>query len=233
MKILIALAVAAAAAPALAQPAAPVAPPPAVAPPAAMPAPVDPARLAVARQTADYVWPLGTYQRMMSGPMMDGLIQSILSMKLSDIMPPGMAGAKGVDPKDANATLNDMVGKGDPYFQERIRVATRVIATEMAPVFATIEPAMRDGLAHAYARRFTVEQLNEMNRFFATPVGRAYASESMLIMMDPDVIQNMIKTAPALMQAMPQISAKLEAAEKQLPPPPSKPHPDAPPAHPH
>lgn len=233
MKMLIAFAMAAAGTPAVAQPAALVAPPPAAAPPVVMPAPVDPARLAVARQTADYVWPLGTYQRMMSGPMMDGLIQSILSMRLSDIMPPGTAGAKGVDPKDANATLNDMVAKGDPYFQERIRAATRVLATELVPVFATVEPALRDGLAHAYARRFTVEQLNEMNRFFATPAGRAYASESMLVMMDPDVIRSMIRAAPALMQAMPQISAKIGEAEKQLPPPPKKTPPAAPPAQPH
>ncbi|HEX5183516.1 MAG TPA: DUF2059 domain-containing protein [Allosphingosinicella sp.] len=223
MKILIAFAVAAAAVPALAQPPAPLAPQPAASPPA--PTLVDPARLAVARQTVDYVWPLGTYQRMMSGPMLDGLMQPIFDMKLADLVPPG---TKGVDPKDANATLGEMMSKGDPYFQERIRVGSRVLVTELGPVLAKIEPDLRDGLAHAYARRFTVEQLTEMNRFFATPAGQAYASESMLIMIDPDVIRNLIKSGPALAQAMPQIVAKIGEAEKQIPPPPGKPHPAAP-----
>ncbi|HEY1604539.1 MAG TPA: DUF2059 domain-containing protein [Allosphingosinicella sp.] len=228
MKILIAFAMAATAVPTLAQSPAPAAPPPPAPPAAAMPAPVDPARLAVARQTVDYVWPLGTYQRMMSGPMLDGLMQSVFSMKLADIIPPG---TNGVDAKDANATLGEMIGKGDPYFQERIRVGRRVLVAELEPVFAKVEPNLREGLARAYARRFTAEQLTEMNRFFATPAGSAYASESMLIMMDPDVIQTLIKSGPAVAQAMPQIVAKIGEAEKQLPPPPSKAHPAPAPAH--
>ncbi len=219
MKYLIALAVASTAAPVLAQTPVP-SPAPAVSPAPAALAPIDPARLAAARQTIDYAWPLGTYHRLMSSTMFDSFADTFLDMKLADLMPPGMAGPKGANPQEANATFRDMVAKGDPYFEERIHTVTRVLTTEMAPVFAQVEPDLRDGLARAFARRFTVEQLGDMNRFFATPTGRDYAAQSMLMMMDPEVIKSLIKAAPAMAQAMPQISAKLDAAMKQLPPAP-------------
>ncbi len=96
-----------------------------------------------------------------------------------------------------------------------------------------IEPDLRDALSRAFARKFTVEQLNDLNRFFATPTGRAYAPDSLLMMTDPDVIRTMAKATPMMVQAMPQIMAKAQEAMKQFPPAPSKPHPVAPPAHPH
>ncbi|MBW4329987.1 DUF2059 domain-containing protein [Stakelama sp. CBK3Z-3] len=48
-------------------------------------------------------------------------------------------------------------------------------------------PGMIDAMAHAYARRFDTKQLGELQRFFATPTGRAYVEQSMQIMGDPDV----------------------------------------------
>jgi hypothetical protein len=230
MKYLILLAAAAIAMPALAQP-----PPPAAVPSSAPPSasePVDPARLAAARQTVDFVWPLGTYARMMMGPMMDQIMQSMFDVKLSDFAPPAAGNRKGVDTKAANATLRETLGSADPRLQDGMRVMMHAMTSEMAPIMTKIEPDLREGLSRAFARKFTVEQLNDLNRFFATPAGRAYAPDSMLMMTDPDVIRTLAKATPMMMQAMPRIMAKVQDTMKQFPPPPSKPRAAAPPAHP-
>ena len=54
-----------------------------------------------------------------------------------------------------------------------------------------IEPSYRAGLARAFATRFSAAELDELNRFFSTPVGARYAGESMLIYADPQVMAAM------------------------------------------
>jgi hypothetical protein len=217
MKHLIMFAATAFAAPALAQSPAP-APVAAPAPPA-----IDPQRLALARTAVDYVWPLGTYQRMMNGTldsMMDGIMRSMGDMRMSDMMPPGAAGGKPIDPAVANATLRETMAKADPAFQERMRIMNHVMMSEMEPILSKFEPDLREGLARAYARKFTAAQLEDMNRFFATPTGRIYASEALLTMMDPEVMQTMAKAMPEFVRAVPAIMAKVEQATAHLPRPP-------------
>jgi hypothetical protein len=184
-------------------------------------APLEPAHLALARTTIDFVWPLGTYERMMKGTMdkmMDAMFQSMFDMKLTDIVP--QTGKNAPDPKAANLTMREMMEKADPHFQERLRITTRVMMEEMIPMMNRVEPDIRAGLARAYARKFTDEQLADMNRFFATPSGRVYASEAMLTMMDPEVMSSVMKFAPEFIREMPGIMAKVQAATASLPPPP-------------
>jgi hypothetical protein len=49
-------------------------------------------------------------------------------------------------------------------------------------------PALYEAMATAYARRFSTEQLNELERFFETPTGQAYAAQAATIMSDPDIM---------------------------------------------
>jgi hypothetical protein len=215
MKHIIALVAAAAAVPAFAQP---VAAPASAAP---LGAPVDPARLALARTTIDAVWPLGTYARMMNGTMdamMDNIMQSMFDMKLRDMVPTAAAGAKPLDPKLADATFRQTMAKADPNFQERMRIMNHVMMSEIVPLMSRHEPEIREGMAHAYARKFTAAQLADMNRFFATPSGRFYASESMLTMMDPEIMRTIGSIMPDMMRSMPEIMKKVQAATAHLPP---------------
>jgi hypothetical protein len=161
MKHLFALAALAFAAPALAQPPAPVQAP-APAPPA-----VDPARLARARTTIDYVWPLGTYQRMMSGTfdqMMDGIMQSTFDMKMGDVVPPGADG-KPLDPKLASASLRDAMAKADPHFQERLRITNHVMMQEMIPSEAML--TMMDPEVTGRMSKFMPEFIKAMPQIMA------------------------------------------------------------------
>ena len=221
MKYLAILA-AAAATPAVAQPAPVAAPAPAAA------AAPDAERLALARVTAESLWPQGTYARLLNGSMdqmMDSVMASLMDMKLSDVVPPAAA-AK--NPAMAQQTFRAAAAKADPHFQERMRIMNHVMMSEMAPIFTRIEPDLREGLARAYAVKFSADQLRDMNHFFATPSGHAYASEAMITMMDPQVMSQVMKAMPELMQAMPQIMEKMQKATAHLPlpkkgPPAAKP----------
>ena len=192
-------------------------PPPAAAAP--LP-PIDPTRLAAATPVIDQIWPLGTYGRMMRGVMdqvVQGTMANMYRMKPSDFLPD-----KSAKPDAAEKTMGETMRAEDPYFQQRMDRSMKVMGEEMAKLMTEVEPEVRVGLAKAYARRFTVAELQDLQRFFATPTGRTYATESMMLMMSPDVMDTMQAFVPKMMQAMPAMMAKVEAATKDLPPPPKK-----------
>lgn len=78
-------------------------------------------------------------------------------------------------------------------------------------------PAMLDAMARAYARRFTVAQLNDISAFFDTPSGKLYAERATTIMSDPDVLaaqREMVgKSMQGTMERAQAMAAKL--AEEQ------------------
>jgi hypothetical protein len=184
--------------------------------PATTPAPIDPARLAAARQTVDYVFPAGTYARIMNGTldrMMDSIMDSATSMPLKSL-----AGMGGVDTsKLGKGTLAEIMEIYDPAYRERMRISTRTMMADMSALMTEFEPEIRDGLSQAYAARFDAIQLGELNAFFATPTGKAYAADSNVIMMSPEVMSKMQTLMPRLMEHMPAIMAKAQAATANLP----------------
>lgn len=198
---------------------APPPPPPVVqipAPPAA-----DPARVAAAGPVIDQVWPLGTYARLMRGmadQMTSGMLASMYGMKPEDVLPADKAAAA----QSGGRTLGQIMAAEDPYFQQRTDITMRVMFDEMGKLMTEVEPEVRSALVQAYARRFSVQQLADLQRFFATPTGRVYAAESMSLMMGPDMMKAMQAFTPRLMKSMPAIFAKVQDATKHLPPPPKK-----------
>lgn len=188
--------------------------------PAAQAAAADPERLRLARQTVDFVWPLGTYKKMM-GDMMgpEGMLGAVFDMKLGDVVAPGKE-MSAEDKKIAETTMRDAIAAKDPHFQERMRITMEVMGAEMGAVMTKVEPAVRDGLAKAFARKFTTTQLQDLNVFFATPTGRFYAAESMSLFMDPELLKSMMAMMPELMKAMPAIQEKVKKATAHLPEPP-------------
>lgn len=197
--------------------AAPLAAAPSPTPAAAAAAPTDPARLAAARQTVDFVFPAGTYARIMNDSMdklMDSLMDSMMHMPIKDL-----AGISGVDAsKLSSASMEKIMEIYDPAFRDRMKLSTRAMMSEMSGIMTEFEPEIRDGLAQAYAEKFDTRQLGEMNGFFATPTGRAYAADSYLIMMSPQVMTKMQAFLPRMMQQMPAIMEKVQAATASLPP---------------
>ncbi|SNS98736.1 hypothetical protein SAMN06295912_12834 [Sphingomonas laterariae] len=182
----------------------------------------DPARMAAARPVISKLWPLGTYKKMMDrtlDTMLDGIVAGMFSAKASD-----MAEAGGVAPGEAgklgDASLQDVARAKDPHFDERMSITMKVMMGEMTDMMTRLEPQIQDAMAAAYARRFTLDQLADIQRFFATPTGSLYASESMLLMSDPEMMEAMQGFMPELTRALPAIVKKAHAATAHLPPPP-------------
>lgn len=182
---------------------------------------IEPARLEAATSTIGYIFPPGTYARIMDRTMnsiMDTMMDSVGDLPMRDLARMG-----GLDSEEleglGEGTLKEMLSIIDPAYDERMRVTMQVVSKEMTGLMDKFEPAFRDGLARAYAKRFTVQQLSELNAFFATPTGNAYATESMVIMTDPEVIQKMTEIMPLMMKEMPDIGKKLVDATAGLPKP--------------
>ncbi len=181
---------------------------------------IAPARLEAAQKAVDYLFPLGTYKRMMKGTMdqmMDQMMKSMGNMRMGDL-----AGAGGVARGDmpdgmGEKTLAEMATEMDPHYAERTQISTKVIMDEMVDLMITMEPAVRTALTNIYARKFTVAQLTEMNDFFATDTGGAFARDYMMVFVDPEMMQSMMSMVPELMQAMPDIMKKVEKATAHLP----------------
>lgn len=181
-------------------------------------APADPARLAAARQTVDYVFPPGTYARVMNGTMdriMDTMMDSMVRMPVKSF-----AGMTGLDTsKLGSGTLAEIMQIYDPAYKQRMQITTRTMMGDMIGMMTQFEPDIREGLAQAYAAKFEAKQLAEMNAFFATPTGKAYAADSYVIMMSPQVMERMQAFMPKMMQQMPAMVEKVKAATANLPAP--------------
>lgn len=154
-------ALALAAAPAAAQTGAPGAPGP-----GAIAAP-EPARLAAARRVLDRLMPPATRAATVSAmvaPMMANMREGMAQSPQLGAMLRENAKMKAVF---------------DRFMDAQEQRSLTLIRDSM--------PGMVEAMARAYARRFDVTQLGEIERFFATPTGAAYAQASMSVMSDPDV----------------------------------------------
>jgi hypothetical protein len=163
--------------------------------------PVAPDRLAAARHVVDSIWPIGTYAR-------------VMQRSLNGVMDMMVGNAFGLPLDEAR--------KKDPYFDERFKITMDTMMGEMVKLMARYEPDIREGLTEAYARKFDVAQLEDLQRFFATPTGAAYAAESMTLMTDPAIMKRMQAVIPDLLKSMPAIMEKTKAATAHLPPPPAQ-----------
>lgn len=181
----------------------------------------DPVRLEAAQVTVAHIFPSGTYARIMKRTM-DGVMGTMMD-SFGDLLLRDLAAVGGKSPdeleKMGEGTLKEMMEILDPAYDQRMRLTMQVMSQEMTTLMTQFEPSFQDGLARAYAKRFTVAQLNELNSFFSTPTGQAYAAESMVIMTDPEVMKKMTEIMPAMMKQMPAITQKLKDAMAGLPEP--------------
>jgi len=176
--------------------------------------PADAARSTVAAKVVEKLVPKGIYLRMMRDAfpqMMDAMIAQMSGMTPADL------GEKDGSGK----TIEQIAAEKDPAFRERMKIMTRVMSEEMGNVMDKLEPRVRTALGKAFARRFTLQQLGDMEAFFATPSGAAFAKDYLMTFMDPEMMQEMSASAPEMMRAMPAIMKRVEKETAHLPPPPS------------
>ena len=105
----------------------------------------------------------------------------------------------------------------DPAYDQRVDAMVGVLTGRMSGMFAVMEEPMREGLSKAYAVRFDDRQLADIAAFFATPTGSAYATESMALFSDPQVMQASMKALPAIMSSFGNLDTALEESMASLP----------------
>ena len=169
--------------------------------PAQAQADVDPARLAAAHRLMDEIMPPA--QR-------DALMRAIIKPMIDNLR-----AAIAKDPTFSNAMEKDpRVGEVMNRFMERI------IKQSFDGVGASM-PKMIDAMSIAYARQFSVAELEEVRAFYRTPTGRAFMSKMPQLMADPAVVAaqrqmmtDQIGRMPALLKDLNAEMAKLKATAK-------------------
>ena len=184
-------------------------------------APTDPAALAEARLVVAHLLPAGTYKKMF-GPMMGSVMANIGdSMKALPLRQ--LAEMGGLDAKQAAALgkvrIDEVMAIYDPHWRERMQLSSRAMFDAMGDFFTTLEPEIREAMAHAYASHFTLAELTDIDHFFATPSGDKFASQYMTIATDPAMTAEMQSMMPKMMQQMPQFVAAAQKATASLPAP--------------
>lgn len=184
--------------------------------------PVDPARLALARVGAGVWFRDGSMARVvdhMLSSKPDSYASSMLDLTLGQLM--AMAGMPlpATKSADGSMTLRQMMAKNDPYFDQRITAIHDVVVGEIVRLSPRFEPQVRDGLAQSMARRFTADQLQDLNHFLTTPSGQAFADNSYLMWLDPAVFRSILATVPGLVGEVPGVMARVKAANDRFPSP--------------
>lgn len=181
--------------------------------------PIEPAQLALGQTTASKLLPDGAY-----GKMMDQMIGQFVKpmLKLDEGFSGNQIAMKtGMDFDKANALSEEQRGAVlailDPGRNERNEGMFKVMTPMLMEVGKALEGPMREGLARAYARKFTPDQLTAINSFFATPTGSTFAAESFAIQADPEVMSATFQAIPVMMTKLMGSAGNFEAKMKELP----------------
>lgn len=178
-------------------------------------------RLAIATRIAARVLPEGSMRKIMAGTL-NGVTNSVVN-RMMDMPIKDLAGISGVDPEKLKTlgpgTAKDIMKIMDPAFETRMQITMKVMTSQLTELMVTFEPSMRDGMAEAYARRFSVDQLNDLERFFNSPTGSLYAQQVMEMGSDPAIMGRMQTFIPKMTQAMPAMMREVAAQTASLPKP--------------
>ncbi len=182
-------------------------------------APADPARLKLAETMAGKIIPPGSYEKMMkemSGQIADTIIAQTMGMDAATFAKASGEHTSAVDGK----SIGELAAEMDPHFKERMDITMKVMFHEMGTLMNAMEPSARSALAKVYARKYSAEQLTDLNNFFATPTGSAFGADFMSTFTDKEMMTAMMGEMPKMLEAMPAIMKKVEEATAHLPPPP-------------
>lgn len=179
------------------------------------------ARLPLATALAEKVLPpgaLATALQGMFGSILDPLLgggsagpdpRTVISRRI--------AGYYGPDDltDDQAARIAEML---DPQWQERERRSRAITDQALGRLMAAMEPALRQGIAELYAINFSESELADIDAFFATPSGAAYARQSYTMASDARLTGRMMGNLSQIIEQMAAVQGELDAATADLPP---------------
>jgi hypothetical protein len=180
---------------------------------------IPPAQLTLAKKTTGALVPAGSLEKMMDnlyGKLFRGFLGEFGGV--SDLM---LSYKTGVESEKIAAldqpTRDKIADIFDPQRKAREEQIMANVKPIMSEVLRDLETPMRDGMAAAFARKFSADQLTQMNAFFATPAGSAYANEWMALQADPEVMLAIIRSVPPMIDKWVDRAPELEGKFKDLP----------------
>ena len=176
------------------------------------------ARLPAASAVVGTIMPEGFYGKLMS-QVMESTMKPIFGMFGGPNMI--LQSKLGLDEDEigalSEAQQREVALMLDPVFETRGEAMMGAMTGMMGDMFSVMEQPMRDGLSRAYAVRFDNDQLADISTFFATPTGQLYATESMALFSDPQVMSAVMSTMPLMMQGFGNMEETMKTAMADLP----------------
>lgn len=182
--------------------------------------PIAPALLAKSQRVAEAIVPAGSYRKIMAGTFQQ-IIEPMMA-GMDDIPLSTIAGFAGVNEEDIKleegATLSDLMIIIDPYYKQRNRAMMTRITDILIDMSDDMEPPIRTGLARAYARRFSADELEAAAQFYETEPGAKIAGESLAIFASPEVMSASMEMMPKFMERLMGVIGEIAEGSGDLPP---------------
>lgn len=157
------------------------------------------------------------------GEMMGGMFDKLFGPMAALGGPPASAVVqKGIGLSPVEAGLDDeqtaqIAALLDPAYEERHAREMAVMPTMMREMMTVMEPTMRKAMAELYAINFSQKELDDIEAFFQTDSGTAYARKSFTMSSDPRILAASMESLPQMMGAIGDIEKKIAAASADLP----------------
>ena len=177
------------------------------------------ARLPAAQAIVARIVPPGTMGEMMNA-MFSGMLEPFLAL---EAQPSSADAAKklGLDPFDLELDAEqsaEVLALLDPAWRERGELEFAATKAAVGKMMTAMEPSVREAMAQLYAINFNAAELTDIDAFFSTPSGAAYARKSFTMVSDPRMAGVMMQSMPAMMGSFEQIEADMATAVAGLPP---------------
>jgi hypothetical protein len=176
------------------------------------------ARLPQAQRVVNRMIPEGTLGEMM-GSMFDkimGPIMAATDAPANSVVQKGI----GISPGDLDLSeeqIAELAALFDPAYAERHQREMALMPGLMRDMMTVMEPTMRKVMSELYAINFNQTELDDIEAFFMTETGAAYARKSYAMSSDPRIIGATMESLPQLMGAFGSMEQKIEAAGADLP----------------
>ena len=158
------------------------------------------------------------------GDIMGGMIDDIFAPMMA-MGPPAstqtVADGLGLEPSQLDldeAAAAEIALLFDAAYEERRAVQFSVFPDVMREMMTAMEPGLRETMTELYAIKFSAKELADIEAFFSTETGMTYARESFAMASDPRIMSASMEALPAMMGALGDMEARIEAATADLPP---------------
>ena len=177
------------------------------------------ARLPAAQAIVARIVPPGSMGEMMSS-MFDGMLGPMMNLAAQ---PSNAEAAKQLGFESYEIELDteqsaEVLALLDPAWNERQERTMAATKGAVGKMMTAMEPVMREAMSQLYAINFEARELADIDAFFSTESGAAYARKSFAMTSDPRMTGAMMQAMPAMMGSFAEIEADMAAAVADLPP---------------